>query len=98
MMGICAPFYKRITGEQVRCREAKGQAAKVTVVLGPTNNLDFEMGGMSTFGGKADISRTFPQMSAFDPKATSADTINFPRRGKHKAAGVSLDTRLGSAT
>jgi len=39
MMGICAPFYKRITGEQVRCREAKGQAAKVTVVLGPTNNL-----------------------------------------------------------
>ena len=53
---------------------------------------------MSAFGGKADISRTFPQMSAFDPKATSADTINFPRRGKHKAAGVSLDARLGSAT
>jgi hypothetical protein len=53
---------------------------------------------MSAFGGNADISRTFPQMSAFDPKATSADTINFPRRGKHKAAGVSLDTRLGSAT
>src|SRR5215469_14934820 len=39
MMGICAPFYKRITGEQVRCREAEGQAAKVTVVSGPTNNL-----------------------------------------------------------
>jgi hypothetical protein len=38
MMGICAPFYKRITGEQIRCREAKGQAAKVTV-SGPTNNL-----------------------------------------------------------
>jgi|GEM_PF-4324032 len=36
-------------------------------------------------------------MSAFDPKATSADTINFPRRGKHEAAGVSLDTWLGSA-
>jgi hypothetical protein len=36
-------------------------------------------------------------MSAYDPKATSADTINFARRGKHEAAGVSLDTRLGSA-
>ena len=38
-MGTFAPFYKRITGEQVRCRKAKGRAAKVTVVSGPTNNL-----------------------------------------------------------
>ena len=76
-----------------------GQAAKVTVVSGPTNNLILRWAEcLSAFGGKADISRTFPQMSAFDPKATSADTINFPRRGKHKAAGVSLDARLGSAT
>ena len=34
---------------------------------------------------------------AFDPTATSTDTITFPSGGEHEAAGVSSDAWLGGA-
>ena|SRR6516165_9828193 len=74
MMGICAPFYKRITGEQVRCREARGQAAKVTVVSGPINNLILRWAECPLLG----VKRTLvggAAMSAFYPKRTSAGIL-----------------------
>jgi hypothetical protein len=51
---------------------------------------------MSPSAGRRTLVAT-PRMSADDLTATSTDTITFPRRGEHEAAGVSLDIRLGSA-
>src|SRR5262249_42609074 len=95
MMGICAPFYKRNTGVQVRCREAKGQAAKVTVVSGPTNNLILRWAECPLLGVKRTSVARSPKCLLLTQRRHRRTRSTSPGGASTKRRGVFLVLRWG---